>query len=197
VEQRISVPTNDARVRRRAVFQLWLANLAFGLALGLNYLVHLPEAHGLKVWLFALPALVSSVLTLTLVPAGLFVLAAQFLRSTSLLGTVQAAFWTLFQILLFADTRIYNIFRYHFNGQVLNLVYTRGSEDAIHLGWQVWTAILFGLTTVVALQSFLWKRALKSAEASVSAPRPGLLRPSLVWGVVLLPLVFLEKTIYA
>jgi membrane-anchored protein YejM (alkaline phosphatase superfamily) len=187
-----------ARVRRRAVFQLWLANLALGAIVGLNYLAHLPEARGLKVWLFALPALISSVLTLTLVPAGLFVLLANTLRSAQLLGTIQSAFWTLFQILLFADTRIYNIFHYHFNGQVLNLVYTRGSEDSIHLGWQVWTAIVLGLSSFIALQSFLWRRALKSAEAAEASPaRRGLLRPALVWGVILLPSVFLEKTIYA
>lgn len=186
------------RVRRRAVFRLWLANLAFGTVVGLNYLAHVPEARGLKVWLFALPALVSSVLTLTIVPAGLFALAAHFLRSVNLLGTMQAAFWTLFQILLFADTRIYNIFRYHFNGQVLNLVYTRGSEDAIHLGWQVWTAIVVGLSCVVTLQSFLWKRALRSAELAELRPtRLVILRPALVWGFVLLPSVFLEKTLYA
>jgi hypothetical protein len=187
-----------ARVRRGAVFRLWLANLALGLLLGLNYLAHVPEARGLKVWLFALPALVSSVLTLTLVPAGIFALAAHCLRTTGLLGTVQAAFWTVFQILLFADTRIYNIFRYHFNGQVLNLVYTRGSEDAIHLGWQVWTAVVLGLSALVALQSFLWRRALRSAEAAEArSPRSVLLRPALVWGGVLLPSVFLEKAIYA
>lgn len=194
----MSPPVLPANVRRRAVFQLWLANLAFGTVVGLNYLVHVPEARGLKVWLFALPALVSSVLTLTLVPAGLFVLAAHWVRSTSLLGTVQAAFWTVFQVLLFADTRIYNIFHYHFNGQVLNLVYTRGSEDTIHLGWQVWSTILVGLTTMVALESLLWRRALKSAEAAhARSAGSGWLRPALVWGLVLLPSVLLEKTLYA
>jgi membrane-anchored protein YejM (alkaline phosphatase superfamily) len=187
-----------ASIRRRAVFQLWLANLALGTLLGLNYLVHVPEARGLKVWLFALPALVSSVLTLTLVPAGLFALAAQFVRSTNLLGTLQAAFWTVFQVLLFADTRIYNIFRYHFNGQVLNLVYTRGSEDSIHLGWRVWAAILLGLTAVVALQSLGWRYALRWAERAQASPsRPVFLRPAFVWGLVLLPSVFIEKSIYA
>jgi uncharacterized protein len=194
----MSAQVFPASVRRRAVFQLWLANLAFGTALGSNYLHHLPEAGSVKVWLFALPALVSSVLTLTIVPFGLFALAAQFVRSTSLLGTVQAAFWTLFQILLFADTRIYNMSRYHFNGQVLNLVYTRGSEDTIHLGWQVWSTVVLGLTVVVTLQTLVWRRALRRALASEAEARgPGLLRPALVWGLVLLPVVFLEKTIYA
>jgi membrane-anchored protein YejM (alkaline phosphatase superfamily) len=190
-------PVHPAPVRRRAVFYLWLANLALGALVGLNYLAHVPEARGLKVWLFALPALISSILTLTILPAAMFTLAAQCLRSTQMLGTLQAAFWTLFQILLFADTRIYNIFRYHFNGQVLNLVYTRGSEDAIQLGWQVWTAIVLGLTAFITLQTFLWKRALKSAHAAHAEARRVLLRPALVWGCLLLPSLFLEKTIYA
>jgi len=184
-------------VRRMAVFQLWLANLALGTLLGLNYLVHLPEPGEFKVWLFALPALVSSVLTLTLVPGILFVLAAQWLRSTQWLGTLQATFWTVFQILLFADTRIYNIFRYHMNGQVWNLVYTRGSEDSIHLGWQVWSTILLGLLGVTTLQLLLWRLALRSAERGARTPtRKQLLRPAVAL-LVLTPLVFLEKTIYA
>jgi membrane-anchored protein YejM (alkaline phosphatase superfamily) len=175
-----------------------VANLAFGTLLGLNYLAHLPEVVSFKVWLFALPALVSSILTLTLVPFGLFLLAAHFLRSVTLLGTTQAAFWTVFQVLLFADTRIYNIFRYHFNGQVLNLVYTRGSEDSIHLGWRVWAAILLGLAAVVALQSLAWRHALRCAERAHASPtRPVFLRPAFVWGLVLLPSVFIEKSIYA
>lgn len=191
----MSVPV-PARIRRQAVVLLWLANLAIGTVVGSSYLVHVPAAEGMRVWIFALPALVSSVLTLTLVPGTLFLLAGQLVRSTQRLGTLQAAFWTLFQVLLFADTRIYNIFKYHFNGQVLNLVYTRGSEDAIHLGWQVWTAIVLGLSVMITLESWLWRRALVTAE-HVQEGRLRFLRPSVVWSVVLLPAVFLEKTIYA
>jgi membrane-anchored protein YejM (alkaline phosphatase superfamily) len=190
--------SNDSGVRRHAVFQLWLANLGLGTLLGLNYLAHVPESEGLRVWLFALPALVSSVLQLTVIPLVGFTLAAHLVRSTSFLGTLQAAFWTLFQILLFADTRIYNIFRYHMNGQVWNLVYTRGSEDAIHLGWQVWSAIASGLMLLVALQTWLWRRALPRAERALAGTHGGwALRPALVFGGILLPTVFLEKSIYA
>ena len=193
----MNLAPSSASVRRHAVFQVWLANLAFGTLLGFNYLAHVPDT-SLRVWMFALPALLSSVLTLTLVPGLLFTLAAQLVRSTQLLGTVQAAFWTVFQILLFADTRVYNVFRYHMNGQVWNLLYTRGSEDSLHLGWQVWTAIVCGLFGVVALQTWIWRRALVRAQRAEESPRQRqLLRPSLVWGLVLLPAVFLEKTIYA
>ena len=121
--------------RRQAAFGLWLFNLAFGIVVGANYLAHVPDVDSPKMWLFALPALVSSVAILTLPPGLFFCLLAQWWRRPRLLGLVQGAFWCVFQVALFADTRIYNIFKYHFNGQVLNLVYTRGSEDAIHLGW--------------------------------------------------------------
>ena len=81
---------------------------------------------------------------------------AHFVGRMRLLAISQGAFWTVFQVLLFADTRIYNLFRYHFNGQVLNLVYTRGSEDSIHLGWQVWTAVTLGLLSVGIGQAWIW-----------------------------------------
>jgi len=186
-----------APVRRRASFTLWLANLGLGVIVGANYLAHVPEVNSLKLWLFALTALVSSVLTLTIVPGAIFYATAHWVRSPNLLGAVQAAFWTVFQVLLFVDTRIYNVFRYHFNGQVLNLVYTRGSEDAVHLGWQVWSVIALFFLFFVSLQTWVWRRSLNRAQRFFHrGGRHALLRPSLVWSIIL-PTVFLEKTIYA
>ncbi len=185
--------------RRKASSWLWLANLALAAAVGINYLVHVPDTPSPKAWLFALPALVSTALSLTIVPGVLFVGLAHFLRSPGLLAGIQASFWTVFHVLLFADTRIYNAFRYHFNGQVWNLVYTRGSEDAIHLGTQVWAVIVMGLSVGVALELLAWRWILKRAERESTAPgrRPPFSRMAFVWLVILLPSVFVEKTIYA
>jgi len=173
---------------------LWLVNVGFGTLVGTNYLAHVPQVDSLRLWCFALLALVSSVVLLTLVPGGFFVGAAHVVQSTRTLGIVQAAFWTVFQVLLYADTRIYNIFRYHLNGQVWNLVYTRGSEDAIHLGWQVWLTVAVGLGGMGLIEAWIWRWALRRAEAQRAIPR---LRPTFVWLAVLLPAVFLDKTIYA
>lgn len=188
----------NATARRHAAGRLWLYNVGIGCLLGTNYLFHVPEEEP-RAWLFALPALVSSVVFLTLAPGGLLVVAAHLLRRARLLGWVQGAVWTVFHVLLYTDTRIYNIFRYHFNGQVLNLIYTRGSEDSIHLGWQVWTAVSLGLLGVGSIQAFLWRRALAQAVADQNAPAPPrrLLRPAVVWMAVLVPAIFVEKTIYA
>jgi membrane-anchored protein YejM (alkaline phosphatase superfamily) len=186
------------RARRQASAWLWLANLALAAAVGINYLAHVPETPNPKAWLFALPALVSTALVLTLLPGLSFLLLAHFLRSTGMLGGIQASFWTVFHVLLFADTRIYNAFRYHFNGQVWNLVYTRGSGDAIHLGAGVWLAITAGLAVGVALELLAWRWTLRRAEVASATPaRRSLSRMSLVWLVILMPAVFVEKTIYA
>ena len=197
----ILLPGHTHEVRRQATFRLWLLNLAFAAVLGANYLWHVPDLAGVegpKMWAFALPALISMAMMLTIGPGALFWLGARFVKSARALGWIQCAFWTVFQVLLFADTRIFNMFGYHFNGQVLNLVYVRGSEDAIHLGWQVWTSVTVGLGTVVFFQLWNWKRALSRAEAlRAVGGRPALARPWVVWGLVLLPAVLLEKTLYA
>ena len=187
----------NASVRRNAAGRLWLYNVGFGCIVGTNYLIHVPDEP--RHWLFALPALVSTVVFLTLLPGGILSLAAHLLARPRLLGWLQATLWTVFHVLLFADTRIYNIFRYHFNGHVLNLLYTGGSEDSIHLGWQVYTAITCGLVGMGALQLFLWRRSLRLAFEDVRTPLPipRLVRPGFVWLAVLLPAIFVEKTLYA
>ncbi len=191
-------PSNSPspRARRHAAVQLWLANIGIAMIVGSNYLAHVPHDEHPRLWLFALPALVSSILTLTLVPGLLFVLAAHLFRQVRVLAYAQAVLWTVFQVLLYADTRIFNIFRYHFNGQVWNLVYTRGSEDAIHLGWQVWTAVSLGLACVGGIELFIWRWSLARSEHHTSASKR-LLRPAMVFGSVLLPAVLIEKSIYA
>lgn len=185
--------------RAQAAFQLWLANLGLGVVVGTAYLTHLSETEGLRSWIFATLALVSTVATLTLAPGIGFLVATRCVRSVRALGAAQAFGWIAFQILLFADTRIYNLFRYHFNGHVWNLIYTRGSEDAVHLGWQVWAAIGAGLVIGFSVQYALWRRWLARAEEVAEDRRLPyrLLRPSLVVGVLVLSAVGLEKTIYA
>ncbi len=187
-------PSTTPAERRRAVLTLWLANIAIGTGLGANWLVHVPRGDEWRLLAFALPALLSTLVSLTALPGVAFVVAAPLVRSTRLLGLAQSALWTVFQVLLFADTRIYNAFGYHFNGQVWNLMYTRGSEDAVHLGWHVWATIAAGLVGVGAAQAWIWRRSLALA---LRPARRTWLRPSLVWSFVLLPAVFVEKTIYA
>ncbi|HED65316.1 MAG TPA: DUF3413 domain-containing protein [Planctomycetes bacterium] len=185
-------------VRRRAAYRVWLANMIFASVLAANYLWHVPEVEGARAWFFALPALVSTTLSLTILPGWMFWLAAGHVRNTKALGLLQGIFWTVFQVLLFADTRVFNMFRYHMNAQVWNLIYVRGSSDAIHLGWQVWTSISTGLVAVIALQLYYWRRSMRRVARKIELGCSSTtIRPWILSAIVLLPVVFLEKTIYA
>ncbi|MBM3976484.1 MAG: DUF3413 domain-containing protein [Planctomycetes bacterium] len=191
----------SARALRRSALDLWLLNIAFAVVIGSSFLGHLKhlETTGPRGYLFAIAALLSTMALLTALLGLPFLAWAGVTRRVRRFGLAQAVAWAFFQVLLFADTRIYNLFGYHFNGQVWDLVFTRGSEDAVHFGWQVWLAIIGGLCGVGVLQYLVWARCLLHADVPRSE-QPAwrrLLRPGLAWGVVLLPAICLEKAIYA
>jgi hypothetical protein len=188
---------SSAAARRSAAGRLWLYNVGLGYIVGGNLLVHIPD--DVRTWLFAVCALVSTIVFLTLAPAGVALLAAHVVERPRVLGLAQAAAWSLFHVALFANTRIYNMFGYHWNGQVNNLLVTRGSEDSIHLGWQVWTAVSLGFAGMCALEYVLWQRALRHAVEDDRAFEPirRFARPAAIWLALVVPAIFVEKTIYA
>ena len=47
--------------------------------------------------------------------------------------TVTALLWSLFHLILFIDTQIWGIFKYHINGMVLNLLFTLGGLETFQL----------------------------------------------------------------
>ncbi|MDP6956334.1 MAG: sulfatase-like hydrolase/transferase [Planctomycetota bacterium] len=188
-----------ATPRAQASFQLWAFNVLVGTLIGTSYLVHIPA--DLSFWgrLFVPLALVSTVATLALVPGLIFALLCQLVSPARLSGGLQAFVGAFFLALLYADTRIYNLLRYHFNSAVLNVMWTRGSEDAVQLGASVWLAIAVILTVMTAVQFAVWRWALTRAESRVrhGQPRRLLELPLFLWLMLLLPVVFAEKTIYA
>ena len=187
-----------ARTRRLAVLQLWLLNIAFGVFLGVRYLHYVPEGEDLGPWFFALPALLSSVFTLTLLPGLLFTLWAPFARSERRLAWMQASVWAFFHVWLYVDTRIFTVFKYHFNGQVVNLIFAKGAEDALYLGWSVYLSVAMGLTGTAIVEALLFRRLVSwNRRAEHLIGMPALARPTLACFAVLVPAVVLEKSIYA
>ncbi|MFM7296970.1 MAG: DUF3413 domain-containing protein, partial [Planctomycetota bacterium] len=143
--------------RRTAALWLWLLNIALGALVGLSYLEaeHLPRSPAL--WLFAHLGLLSAVATLSLAPGTLvWILARSRLRPRAL-GLAAALAWMLFLLALVIDTRVWGLFRYHFNSAAWNLITTRGSEDSYRLGPRVW-AVGSGLALVIfGLELCAWR----------------------------------------
>ena len=189
-------PTGEAAAQRQTALQLWLVNVAFGVLLTAGQLQFVPEGGGIKLWLYASLALISTIALLS-VPPGLFSLAvAPWAGRTRAAHLVQGGLWTVFLVLLFVDKSIYNLFRYHFSSQVWDLFYTRGSEDAVHLGWQVWTAIFGGFGAATLVQAWIWtKLHARSLRDPESLPHL-FLRPGMVWAMVIVSAFFLDKMIY-
>ncbi len=182
-----------------ASFQLWLLLVAMGAGVGTLWLIHWPAQTSLALRAYVLLALLSSVATLALLPGAVFLVLQRVLGSARWLGWTQAFVGACFLAVLYTDTVIYRLLRYHVNGAVLNVFGTRGSEDAIHLGPRVWiTAIVVvvGLTCMIRL---VFSRALARAWRRERGGRgvPFLLRPAVLCTLVFLPILLVEKSVWA
>ncbi|MFT4537797.1 MAG: membrane-anchored protein YejM (alkaline phosphatase superfamily) [Planctomycetota bacterium] len=186
-------------VQRQATFQLWLVNLVLGISVGSLWLAYAPADMSLHARGYMLLALVSSVATIALVPGLIFFAVQHSVRNWRIVGWILGFTGAWFLALLYTDTIIYRLLRYHFNSAVLNVMFTRGSGDAVVLGPKVWllASSVIGLLTV--LQRGVWTRTLRQLtekERVGSQPR-FLLRPRVVCMAVLLPVIFIEKGVYA
>ena len=182
-----------------AGFQLWLANVGVGTVLGTAWLFRLPEDLSVWIRMYLGLALVSSVTLLALIPGALFLVVQRWVPSWRWVGFLQANLGMLFLALLYTDTIVYRLLRYHFNGAVLNVAITEGAGDAIHLGWSVWGTVLFWVVVGTALELGAWRASLAWMErrARRGRPAPLWLRPRVVFLAFLLPVVGIEKSIFA
>jgi membrane-anchored protein YejM (alkaline phosphatase superfamily) len=178
-------PSRSERVS--TVVLSWLAHACLGAAIGTAWLSGLPLWVSARSSFFVPAALLSDTAMLAIVPALLVLVLALLLPSARALAAAQALVWTLFQLLVYADTRIWRLFRYHFNPMVWNVITTPGSEDAIDLGFATWAFAAAGCLAIFALSWLAWTRLF---------PR---IRPRLVrnCALALLGVAVLEKSLYA
>ena len=193
-----SLPASRAACGQ-AGFGLWLFLVASGSLVGTLWFLPRPSELSFGALLYRPLALLTSVATLALAPGLLFYVAQRVLKVPRLVGWSQAAIGACFLGLLYTDTVLYRLLRYHVNSAVLNVVKTRGSEDAIHLGSKLWTIVAVSLTLMTVALYVVHHLILRYAQrrAARGTPAPMLLRPRLLCVAVFLPLVFLEKGVWA
>lgn len=195
----MTLPCSDLHARRRAAFTLWLANLALGVGIGTVNFGKLPDDSTTRTVVFVCLALVSSVATLSLVPGMLAWGVVRWIERARTGGLIQAMVGSAFLCLLYADTVVFRILGYRvFNSAVLNVMFTSGSEDAVHLGVLLWVKVVVVFSFATAVQYAFWravyKRALLRDPLSVT---PAWTRPAFVATGVLTSVLFIEKSIYA
>ncbi|MBK7641490.1 MAG: sulfatase-like hydrolase/transferase [Planctomycetes bacterium] len=162
------MPSSEPRTRGERVRALafsWLVGSAVGVLAGWSWISSLPLSSS-KAWIFAHAALASTAATLAVIP--LLLLAPLFLRPRPVPGAawIQAFVWSLFGFAVFADTRVFALFRYHVNGMVWNLVTTGGAGDAVQIPLSNWLVAL----GVCALACVLLARLFGASASWWSAP---------------------------
>lgn len=188
------MPNADARRRARAAtLALWLVDLFVASVIARAYLAHVPPEASFGASAFVGLALFSSLVLLTLPLALLFVALAGRLAHSRVFAWAQATSWSLVLLLLYADTRIYGLFRYHFNGMVWNVLTTPGGEDAVQLGPAELLAPISAAAVWILAQRFLLAR-FQGGAGGAGARR---FRPGWIAAAVCVPIVLAEKAIYA
>lgn len=186
--------------RGRALFRLWLVNILGGTLVGSLWFFNAPEDQTPWIRLYVSIALVSSVTILALVPGAMFVALHRWVKSPWLLGLAAGNVGAFFLAVLYTDTIVYRLLRYHFfDSAVLNVAFTEGSGDSIVLGGYIWTtaALVIAAVTLAQLGLFVWfaRRARGQIE---SGTRPHiLLRPTTVMLAGLLPSFVLSVSVSA
>lgn len=188
------MPTVAERRRARAAaLALWLVNVLVATGVARSYLAHAPERASLVASVFVALATVSTLLLLTAPFALAFVLGAGRAARSNAFAWIQAGVWGLVLFALYADTRIYALFRYHLNGMVWNVLTTPGAEDAVQLGPSELALPLLAVGAWVFVQRALHRRFLGGEHA----PGASRFRPGWIVAGVALPIVLADKTLYA
>lgn len=195
---RDSTPLSARRRRQLLSGQLWGANVLIGCGVASLYLSHAPHLQSLRIEVFLYLGLVSCAAILSLLPGLLVMLAAQVLPERAL-GFVSALLWTIAHVLVFVDTYIYGLFRYHFNGMVWNVMTTPGADEAVHVSGGEKAVVLVGALALFAAELGLFHllRAMHARSAGERAQHRLLARPIRSMALVLLPITFLVTGNYA
>ncbi len=178
---------------RRMLGAWWLLNYGFSLFLGWGFLQN-SQPSGWQAWLYALAVWLTYSLVYLLPAMLLSYLAWRFLRPvhSRLAWGMGVLFFGVSFLLIFADARLYNLFGFHINSFVLNLVTTPGGIDS--LGSSGGAEAVFALMALV----LILVPALLLLPARWMAGRQG--KRSLVlgkrWVVVLLLLGVAERVAY-
>jgi membrane-anchored protein YejM (alkaline phosphatase superfamily) len=194
----LRMSSNSIAERSRLMAQFWLVNIFITCLVCIGYVRQAPEVQSLGMWIFLYLGLLASSTCLALLPGLLLQLLARFL-SLGKLHWIATLFWTLVLLLIYIDTKLYGIFRYHFNSMVWNVMTTPGADDAVHITSGDKAILFSGIGGLLLVEWFLFRFLMRAQERrrEDERPVPRLLRPKFVWLWLILPCLLLVTGTYA
>ena len=136
-----------------ALTYLYFFNLLVLTVVGQSYLQGLPEDVSMAGWVVTLIAFVANSAVLALVPMVVLAPLALLVRRGWMTLAILPCIYALVGMLIYADTVVYRLWRFHFNGVVLNLFTTSGAGDSVKVGsvTVLWAVAILGLLLTVQL----------------------------------------------
>lgn len=146
---------------KKGVFSYFLVNTILLSAIALSYPWNLFWRWGLESQFMFVVSSVQQVFVIWILFFALFRLITFFVK-----GRIKELLFimvsSLFMIVSIADRTIYNLFNFHINGLVINLVFSKAGIAALGINsadYMMFTSIVFG---VVVIQAILWFTIIKA-----------------------------------
>ena len=123
---------------------------------GRSYLASIPDGTSFPGWAMTSLAYTANFAVLALVP-GILCLPALFVRRCWLTLTLAPLLFGLLNVFIYADSIIYVLWRFHFNGMVWNLLTTSGAGDTVTAGKGTVAYTIVAIFVIFALEfGFAW-----------------------------------------
>ena len=125
---------NSSAHRIKYLFYFLTGNYILSLLIAHEYLSFAPTWDDPLGWFYTRIAYLSHFAILVFIPGIILLPFTLFIRSRIQMRILPPLIMYLYQIILLVDVKIYSLFRFHFNGLVLNTLTTEGSWDSVKLG---------------------------------------------------------------
>ena len=184
----------------QGLFRLWLVNVLSAVLVGSLWFFDAPDGQSWWIRLYVALALVSSVAIIALVPGAIYLGILRWVKRWRLACLTASFVGAWFLAILYTDTIVYRLLRYHFfDSAVLNVAFTEGSGDSIILGGYIWTtaAVVISLVTLAQTATAIYfVRRVQHLEDEGERVNV-LLRPRTVALVGFLPSLLFSQTVSA
>ena len=188
------------QIRAKTLFFFLIANYIISLIISYPYLSYGPSAVDFTAWVYSRIAFLSNFAIFILV-LGLFLWPfTRFIKSSVQLFSIPPIVMFLFQVFLLVDVHIYEIFRFHINGIVINTLTTEGAGDSVQVGSKtlIMSALLILFILLIEFGILLGLyRYFSRRLSSRFVERFRMRKPVLVSLLIFLMLIFTDKFIFA
>ncbi len=191
---------HDHECERNAIsttlFQFVSANILVAYVYAHFYLLRTNMNFAGPGWVFAATALLAQIGFLFVLLGFCFMLLSRFYHPNTAFILIVSSVYSLLLILLFLDTRVYSIFKFHINGLVWNIITTKGGWESMHIPTR--DVVSFsGLCLAVVWTEFKGFSEIRYILTAKRFMLPQAKRSWILLSATFILLLFAEKVVYA